>query len=199
MCENIRLAVINKSTIEESKRNLYTKRIEIGNLLMAFVNRNMPGRVVLKVMDIDKSIMNDIVERTKKEVVMYDLSDLSMMGGFGFKAVNLLDYDSLDESHKQLSVYVLTNTSRFLGASAILFTDVLKKIYNLLGTDYYILPVTVHEVLIIPVWLGDMEEINGLFKEILVFCTKLFMEGEMLDSVPYIYSDYVNKIENLFK
>lgn len=47
-------------------------------------------------------------------------------------------------------MYVLTNHQRFLGACCILYDDVLKEIAERLECDLYILPSSVHEVILIP-------------------------------------------------
>ena len=47
-------------------------------------------------------------------------------------------------------IYVLTNRRKYLGASALLFPDVLKRIAKAFGETYYILPSSVHECMILP-------------------------------------------------
>lgn len=49
-----------------------------------------------------------------------------------------------------VSMYVLSNRSRFFGAAEILDGNTLKSIGNKLGEDYVILPSSVHETIIIP-------------------------------------------------
>ena len=51
-------------------------------------------------------------------------------------------------------MYVLTNTEAFYGASVMLYTRLLKKLADSLATDLYILPSSVHELIITP---GDGE------------------------------------------
>ncbi len=66
-------------------------------------------------------------------------------------------------------MYVLTNEIRSFGAACILYDNVLEDIGNQLGENYYVLPSSVHEVIIVPeskspnrVDLEEMiEEING--------------------------------------
>ena len=49
-----------------------------------------------------------------------------------------------------VSSYVLTNQSRQYGATMILYPDILKDIREKLGDDFYVLPSSVHELLIKP-------------------------------------------------
>ena len=47
-------------------------------------------------------------------------------------------------------MYVLTNTTGSLGAAALFYPDVKEKAGELLGGDYYILPSSTHEVILVP-------------------------------------------------
>ena len=46
-------------------------------------------------------------------------------------------------------MYVLSNEIRSFGAAAILYPGCLKKIRDYLGEDYYVLPSSVHEVIVV--------------------------------------------------
>ena len=52
-------------------------------------------------------------------------------------------------------MYVLTNQQRFLGACCILYDDVLKEIAERLDCDLYILPSSIHEVILMPVTVTE--------------------------------------------
>ncbi len=47
-------------------------------------------------------------------------------------------------------MYVLSNISRLYGASAVLYDGVLEQCYERLGGNYFILPSSVHEVILVP-------------------------------------------------
>ena len=72
----------------------------------------------------------------------------------------------LDEEE---SLYVLTNPMRNLGAACIAYPGMLGRLGKLFGEDYYVLPSSIHEVLLVPASkspgkeaLGRMiREING--------------------------------------
>ncbi len=53
-------------------------------------------------------------------------------------------------SSTPVPMYVLTNQQRFLGACCILYDNVLKDIAHHLDCDLYILPSSIHEVILIP-------------------------------------------------
>lgn len=48
------------------------------------------------------------------------------------------------------TLLVLTTEDGFLGASALFYPDMMKRIGQLIGSDYYVLPSSIHEVLIMP-------------------------------------------------
>jgi hypothetical protein len=60
------------------------------------------------------------------------------------------DYMSGDEKLDQSEIYVCTNDSGMFGAAVMLMADVLKNIAERLGGNIYILPSSIHEVIIVP-------------------------------------------------
>ena len=77
------------------------------------------------------------------------LADLLEMGAYlngGTRPDNLLSADKIDDT----GLYVLTNYKLYNGAAMIVHDEMAQKIGNLLQMDYYILPSTVHELLVYP-------------------------------------------------
>ena len=77
------------------------------------------------------------------------LADLLEMGTYlngGTRPDNLLSADKIDDT----GLYVLTNYKLYNGAAMIAHDEMAQKIGNLLQMDYYILPSTVHELLLFP-------------------------------------------------
>lgn len=73
--------------------------------------------------------------------------------------VNLLD--------RELPMFVLTNKERINGAASLLYKGQLESMGAILGQDYYVLPSSVHEVIIIPKCEGmDEEELSRMVDEI---------------------------------
>lgn len=71
---------------------------------------------------------------------------VGMVGALYGDGNNLLDEDSLNGVD---GMYVLTNDSGIMGASCFFYPGVKDKIYKLVG-GYYVLPSSIHEVLIVP-------------------------------------------------
>lgn len=58
--------------------------------------------------------------------------------------------DGLPEDTSQDCMYVLTNISKQNGACCILYDHLLQKIADRLGKDFYIIPSSIHEVILLP-------------------------------------------------
>lgn len=67
-------------------------------------------------------------------------------------------------------MYVLTNTNNFNGASAMFYPNMKEKIRNQLGDNFYALPSSVHEMIVIPAKIaesmGNIHELAGMVREI---------------------------------
>ncbi|MBR5578543.1 MAG: hypothetical protein IKW28_06055 [Lachnospiraceae bacterium] len=49
----------------------------------------------------------------------------------------------------QLPMYVITNSRRYYGAASLFYNDVMEEIAELLDNDYYVIPSSVHELIIL--------------------------------------------------
>ena len=83
-------------------------------------------------------------------------------------------------------MYIVTNCRRTWGAGTILYPELLDKIYQIIGENYYLLPSSVHEFVLIPESFGvDAENLKTIVSEI----NEVEVEAEevLSDSV-YFYS-----------
>lgn len=70
------------------------------------------------------------------------------------------------EEQAEEDVYILTNSSRNFGAAAILYHSCLKHIGEYLGEDYYVMPSSIHEVIILPVSMApSWKELDFIVSE----------------------------------
>lgn len=89
-------------------------------------------------------------------------------------------------------LYVLTNKQRFFGAACLLYEDLLASLSRRLDSDFYIIPSSIHEVLLIPASSHmKKEDFNQMIKE--VNETQLEPEEILSDHV-YYYSREKNSI-----
>lgn len=56
----------------------------------------------------------------------------------------------INDARSQIAMYVLTNKQRINGAVCMLYEDVIKEFSKKMGKDIYILPSSVHEVILVP-------------------------------------------------
>lgn len=84
-------------------------------------------------------------------------------------------------------MYVLTNTSRINGAAALLYPDVLEKCAGRIGEDYFIIPSSIHEVLILA---EDEERTQELLELVRTVNDEQVFEEERLSY--HVYRHYVS-------
>ena len=99
--------------------------------------------------------MNEVFQAAMERAPEIDPPVLSSMESqlFGFDRENILDEGMIRDGEKS-PMYVLTNESGMLGASALFYPGVQEKIAEAMGEGYSVLPSSVHEVLIVPDSLG---------------------------------------------
>ena len=75
--------------------------------------------------------------------------------------------DELEEMLTDCGMYVLSNEKKQFGASTILYDNVIKDFSDTLNSDLYILPSSVHEVIMVPSVLVDsVDKLNEMISEI---------------------------------
>lgn len=90
-----------------------------------------------------------------------------------------------DSFTKLPSMYVLTNTEKLYGASALLYPDVVSRFADTIHHDLYILPSSIHEVLLLPKETdADSEALNLIIQEV---NTSQVPKEEILSDHVYIF------------
>lgn len=89
-----------------------------------------------------------------------------------------------DSGCSPMQMYVATNRFKLGGAAAMLFAGEFSGLAQELGSDLYILPSSIHEILLLPVSAGKPEELAEIVKE--VNRTQVMPEERLSDSV-YLY------------
>ncbi|MBP5417558.1 MAG: hypothetical protein J6Y58_08540 [Clostridiales bacterium] len=97
-----------------------------------------------------------MVDRTLLDIWKKDTEELfdvafENMKKYRIKAINLLDFDIEEKINNQEApdIYVVSYDAPFPGASALLQTQYFKTFATMKDADFYVLPVSVHEVLLI--------------------------------------------------
>lgn len=82
------------------------------------------------------------------------------------------------------AMLIVSNQQNFYGAICILYDEVLQNIADDHKTDYYILPSSVHETILVPVWIGDdLAGMKSMVKEI--NSTQVEVEEVLSDEIYY--------------
>ena len=84
---------------------------------------------------------------------------------------------------------VITTSGEANGAGILLCTDYLRQIFNKIG-DYYILPSSIHEVIVVPKesWPGEATELSKMVREI---NADYVDDEDVLADECFEYSDWV--------
>lgn len=113
----------------------------------------------------------------------YELADMNTVLE-EMKALGGIDDEGIEDMHQEVPMYVLSNKSRVNGASCILYKDILKDFAMVVDKDLYVLPSSIHEVILLP---ADGTQESGQLKEMVREINQSQVEEEevLSDSVYY--------------
>ena len=141
----------------------------------------------------ENGIMATLINKDIFKLKMWDLA--VNIAPFNAPAVlrSMLDMmDDVDDNIlitgeiKDEPMYVLSVEKGIYGASALFYDGVKERIYDIFG-EYYALPSSIHEWIIVPVKNGTKEEVDEM-KELVVTANRTVVEhAEVLSDNPYIY------------
>ena len=116
-------------------------------------------------------------------VVLMNMNEIIKSMIFGEEPENLLN-EKLDIETMREPMFCLTNAQKMNGASLLLQEDIRKQIGECLGSDYFVLPSSIHEVLILPDnGLFEVPELNAMVKE--VNGTQVERQEQLSDKVQF--------------
>lgn len=133
-------------------------------------------------------------ENAEKDARFYNLSEkINAMFGGGDEPKDVIDFNADTPAHlsqkggntyDERGMYILTNASGYLGACTFLSQKILGKIGITLESDFYILPSSIHEVLVVSANVHDKDEMVKTVREI--NRTEVAPEERLSDSI-FIY------------
>lgn len=115
------------------------------------------------------------------------MRDMFMADGMPKELADLM----LGEQEPERTMWVISNESRIDGAASMLYEDKLHNLAERVGTDLYILPSSVHEVIAVSVEMGEPEELAQMVAEINMDQVDL---SERLSNQVYHYDKDLRKI-----
>ena len=102
------------------------------------------------------------------------------------RIITLYNGEPGGERQEKGLIYVLTNTKMFLGASCILYPGIPDKIAKRLEGSYYVIPSSIHELLLIPESeMIDTGEMRSIVREI--NASEVLVRSEVLSDNIYYY------------
>lgn len=158
-------------------------------------------------------IRNDLMDRwgvSVEDLNKLAFENLENRGDAEFKTMvetlaglMIPNYDEMSEEEKEEAreqldmpdpgMYVLSNSTKTFGATAVLRESTMEEIISKLGEDFYILPSSIHEVLIVPNREGmEVSELKAMVEE--VNATQVAPEEVLSDNV-YRYNSETKSIE----
>lgn len=97
-------------------------------------------------------------ENIRKDVLALDITTAL----FGFVGADALDLDNLD-----CPMVVISNSSKCFGAGQMFNNEVLERVSNYYESDLFILPSSIHEIIVLPESLGGaVEELAEMVKDV---------------------------------
>lgn len=133
------------------------------------------------------AITNDILKMWDIEVEeLHELAvnNLSSVLPSTFKGMNeiMMEMTGMEFPEVDEKMYVLSNIQKVNGASALLDKNIMNIVIERVGTDFYILPSSLHEVLIVPTDAGmDVSDLEAMVQEVNV--TQVSIEDKLSDHV----------------
>lgn len=104
----------------------------------------------------------------------------------------IIDRMKNEEDSDEMTMFVLSNTPKLNGAAVLFCSHALKEFANSLKKDIYILPSSIHEVILIPHFTGvDVNKLKGIVVEA---NSKVVLEDEILSDHIYVYSHSKDEI-----
>lgn len=167
--DNLRVRLLNKGRNKEYLKGIPCHELSCGFVYIAEIGCDEYGAVItealMKEYDMTKDELFDIAINNTAEVfpaVLHDLGE-SVMGD-PEDCVNLLEHTSGRVPAGAGPGFVLTNSRFFWGAGALFYPGMINRMHELLGGDFYVLPSSVHELILIAVDDQDPQQLADLVR-----------------------------------
>lgn len=95
----------------------------------------------------------------------YPDSESDAKSDSGFKSGSRSGSSSAPSLPSSVSLYVLSNADCFWGAAVLFYPDVMARLHELMRGPYYVIPSSVHELLLLPISEGDPQQLVAMIRE----------------------------------
>ena len=134
---------------------------ELENATILIYNNHLENwGITLKELDL-------VAKKNTPKLLKSELKSITEVLAQLLKSRGIEEDFELEESDEEFGMYVLSNECKIFGAAAVLYKNVLKDFAGKLEKDLYILPSSVHEVILVPVKEGiTWEVLQDMVKEV---------------------------------
>lgn len=178
---NVRPRIVYKLIHYEKNRHLLTdlphfRYLDLAVVFYCLVSSSVSGSATilirndhLRFWNISAKQLFDTAKENTPKLLAYDLRNMNDL------MAELLKSEQPDSSHTDTKnedaalcpMYVLTNQNKLNGASCILYEHLLERFADKLNSDLYILPSSIHEVILIPATSDtSYEELSQMVQEV---------------------------------
>ena len=187
---NICLKLINAEENKEMLFDVPHRRFHNLAICYIYIVNNIDG--IASVL-----IKNEHLKRWDvKEKDIYDQAYINTMNKLPFKIWNLADIVNtcynLELNNIDIPMKVVSNEYKIFGANTMLYTDLMKEIGKELDSDFYIIPSSIHEIIVLS---NDLTRTNKEILEMVIEVNKTVVskEEKLADSV-YFYDRALEEV-----
>lgn len=183
--KKIYMRIVNYKENEEWLKNYPHKR-KLDFAITYYIHIEEPI-AEFNAVDISYKLMGEL---NLKEEELHDLAYVNSVRDRGavIKKLSEYIYEEEGESEDMIStreiMFMLSNNTNCLGAVCIFYEGILEKFAEQIQDDFYIIPSSIHEVIMIPCKYADAEYLNELIKDV---NNKLLLPQEVLGDEVYVY------------
>ena len=167
--DSLRVRMLSKGRNRDYLKNIPHRDVGSDFTYIAEIGRGEYGAVITEELMEECGMATDelfdtAIKNTMERfpAVLHDLAESAM--AWQNECENLLDQTSGKAPADTGPGYVLTNTSFFWGAGALFYPGMIERLHDLLGGDFYVLPSSVHELILIAVDDQDPQQLADLVR-----------------------------------
>ena len=129
----------------------------------------------------DDELYELAIQNTPKELES-EIQDLNAVVAEIFAGMPELEEEGIADDSAPM--YVVTNKKKYFGAVCMLYPGLLKTFAEMQDCDFYILPSSIHELLLVPTGMADAEGLTTMVREV---NETQVAEEELLSDHVYLY------------
>lgn len=198
----------NYNLIEKQYKNLSNKEYMLANAVIQIADKNykkeiseaphinIPGTHLCAIFRViadrkNGQILSFVVTKKLMENAGLTVKDMYMAA-----MKNLLDDGfAIEIINERKDMYKISTNSEMYGASVLMFSDILDQLADKMEGDYFMLPLSVHELIIIPAAIDNNPYMFAkILKTIVMDVNESVNENDILSESVFIYKEKEKRI-----